>query len=624
MYTLKNGILSHNGQPCIALGQSYYPSYHVQKVPVPPEGDRIGEMEIDLKEMREAGFNLCRIAALGTVEMQGKDVAVDFPLPDAFCDVCEDSDMAAMVRLQGYSMNLRGFDDATMLNAKGEKMPFQWSWFVRNSLSHPGIYEDNVKGTIASAQHFAKKPSVVSFQIYNEAAYPDQGFYDYHPHTIAAYREYLIQQGKCTAEEAAKLQPPTARPAPGEDFTPWVEWRLFQQGVLNEYLCDMGRRAKEGYALPENLTCHMSVPFAPGNAIRGQDYFHIAEGMDIVGITHYVPCRGPEFHVAGLVLDGAESAAAAFGKHTWLIEYNARTSMPPQEWERETYAALSRAFKGILYYQWRADYPYPGSPEPEGFGLLFNDKRKTPVYDTAVRMNALIARLSTKLAMAEKVRSGVAVLYSNYANAHYDAADNGMADGVRGAHDRYIIALRHAYAALCRPGVVVDVQRAQDLAKNPLGISTLILPMQNGLSAAEIAQVEAFIAAGGSVYVYNDMLACFATYQAQSAPRLHGIVYDEYDAEELTQKLHLPVPAKVPGAPSCDARLLQGDGYQLAVLTNYDALERTIENGTLIVDSTPATAVFYDIAHPDGLAVPVCDGHVSLPAVKAGAFVLLQ
>ena len=65
MYRVRNGVLYHDGKPEIALGQSYYPSYHAQKVPVPPEGDRLGEMALDLREMREAGFNLCRIAALG-------------------------------------------------------------------------------------------------------------------------------------------------------------------------------------------------------------------------------------------------------------------------------------------------------------------------------------------------------------------------------------------------------------------------------------------------------------------------------------------------------------------------------------------------------------------------------
>ena len=63
-YTIRKGVLYHDGRAQIALGQSYYPSYHPQKVPVPPTGDRLGEMAKDLRAMREAGFNVVRMAAL--------------------------------------------------------------------------------------------------------------------------------------------------------------------------------------------------------------------------------------------------------------------------------------------------------------------------------------------------------------------------------------------------------------------------------------------------------------------------------------------------------------------------------------------------------------------------------
>ena len=67
MYKIKNGILMHNGKKVYALGQSYYPSFHHAKYPVPPEGDRIGEMKKDLRMMKEMGFNHVRFAASGGV-----------------------------------------------------------------------------------------------------------------------------------------------------------------------------------------------------------------------------------------------------------------------------------------------------------------------------------------------------------------------------------------------------------------------------------------------------------------------------------------------------------------------------------------------------------------------------
>lgn len=625
MYQVKNGVLYHNGQPEIALGQSYYPSYHEQKVPVPPEGDRLGEMRVDLREMRAAGFNLCRIAALGEVGWADGEVRVDFPLPDAFCRQCEEDDLAAMVRLQGYSMNLRGFDDATMRNERGEEMPFHWSWFVRNSLCHPGIYEDNVAGTRASAKHFDRFPSVVAFQIYNEPAYPGRGLYDYHPYTVTAWRKWLEEEKRLPAEEARAAEPPRQRPAPGEDPQRWMWWREFHMQRMTGFLCDMGRRAKEGYPLPETLTCHRTDPFQPGNAIHCEDYFQTAEGMDILGFTHYIPCRGPEYHRACQALDGAEAAAALQGKHAWLVEYNARTNMPPVEWERETYAALGRGIKGILYYQWRADYPYPGSPEPEGFGLMFNDRRKTPVFDTAVAMNRLVNRWSGLLAQAEKARSGLGLLYSHDAIRYYDAQDNVACDGAVGAHERYVLALRAAYRGLNAQGLVADCLRACDLARNALGIRVLILPMLSGLSEAERTQVEAFRVAGGKVYVYHPELDCYGVFHGWEEKRLHGIVFDEYDAASLAEKEQIPVPARVINAPLCDARLLCGPAGDAVCLCNYDPLERPVTGGVLRLSGKRYTrALVCTPGAPEGVALPVEEGRVNLPDLRAGALIILS
>ena len=83
MYELKNGILYQDGKPIIAMGQSYYPSFHEAKYPAPPAGDRIGLMKEDIKLMREAGFQFLRVAAIGNVTLDENDqVKVDTPFVD--------------------------------------------------------------------------------------------------------------------------------------------------------------------------------------------------------------------------------------------------------------------------------------------------------------------------------------------------------------------------------------------------------------------------------------------------------------------------------------------------------------------------------------------------------------
>lgn len=620
MYQMQNGLLYRDGRPIFALGQSYYPSYHPQKVPVLETGDRLGEMEKDLRAMKAAGFHLVRMAALGDVTLDGEDVRVRFDLPDAFCQLCQDLDLAAMIRLQGYSMNLRGFEDAIMIDQDGNEMPFHWGWFLRSSLNHPGILQDNVKGTVASAAHFKGFPSVVSFQIYNEPAYPHIGFYDYHPFTIERYRGWLAENGH------APEDPPHARPAPGEDPAPWVRWRLFSMERMSAFLCEMSRCAKEGYAAPETLTCHMSTPITPGAAIRGENYFETAAGMDILGITAYLPHRGPAYHVAGLQLALAESAAATFGKHCWLIEYNARTDMPPQEWQRETIAAIGHGIKGILYYQWRADYPFADGPEPEGFGLLMNDGRKTPVFDTAIAMNGVINGLAETIASMEKARCGVGILFSNHANALSDALDNRDILCTQDCHERAVLALRRLYALMSERSIPVDFTRPEDLAENPLGIRTLLIPMRGGLSGGELDAIDAFVAGGGRAFVWQDDVLGYLPYDRNHKAPPHGYVTDQYDSTTLLDAVGVTPPARVTGAPCADARLLTGDGEALCCIVNYDPLERPIAGAALrLSDARFVRATAYGLDLPQaGLPLEITCGTVSLPAIRYGAFIHLK
>ncbi len=618
-YQIENGLLFHDDKPVFALGQSYYPSYHRQKVPVLETGDRLGEMKKDLSAIKAAGFNIVRMAALGDVDWNGGDVKVQFDLPDAFCQNCEAEDMAAMIRLQGYSMNLRNFPDTTMVDQNGKSMEFSWGWFVRNCLNHPGILEDNAAGTTASAAHFAAFSAVTSFQIYNEPAYPTEGFFDYHPETLKRF------VGWCGDHGLPPMEAPKRRPAPGEDTAPWVYWRLFLLERLNGFICDMGREAKKGYSKPSTLTCHMGCPVMPGAAIRGEDYFATAQGMDILGITSYTVNRGPSFHQAAMVLDCCESAAATFGKKAWLIEYNARTGMPPQEWPRETYAAIGRGFKGILYYQWRADYPFPDGPEPNGFGMVFNDGQKASSFDMGVAMNQVINRISTDLVTAEKVRDGIGILYSNHANAMSDAMDNGLATNVADCHERSILSMRRCYTLLNEQGLTVDFARAEDLARNPLGIRVLVLPFRTGLSEKELDEIEAFASAGGKVYQFLDSGLGFEPFDRYAKPMLHGVVTEQLGAGALCVKEGIASSVQLIGChDGVDVRLLRGEKDLVAVLTNYDPLERPIRGAELIAPDITEAVAYAENMGLDGCPLTVNNGHIILPELLWGAFIIMH
>ena len=199
MYKIEKGILYKKGKPTFCLGQSYYPSFNPTKFPVPEEGDRIGEMKKDLAGMAQMGFNHVRFAALGEVT---QDLQVKTPFIDAMTEEAEKNGMSVSIRQQGFSVNLRGFTDAEMVDWNGDSPNYQWFDFIRSTLHHPGILDDNRAHAAAVAAHYDRFPNVVAYQIYNEPHFPGTTMYDYHPETIKVYRKWLVEKGVLTAEEA--------------------------------------------------------------------------------------------------------------------------------------------------------------------------------------------------------------------------------------------------------------------------------------------------------------------------------------------------------------------------------------------------------------------------------------
>ena len=605
MYQLKNGVLYKDGKAQMCLGLSYYPSYHPLKFPVKPEDDRIGQLKQDIQDMAEAGFNLVRFAALGDLKRVGpgpEGIEVSFPLIDECMKATEEADIAAQVRLQGYTLNVSGHEGEGMITSEGRELGM-YECFLRASLNHEGIVEDTADCTDASARHFAPFKSLVSYQIFNEPAY--HWGVDYNPHSIAAYRKWLVAKGIKTEEEARELEPPRRRPqqtmdpkgGESDDYREWMNWRLFHYERLNEYLVQMDQVARKANPNVENMTCHMPCPLTDNTMMLGEDYYRTAEGMEILAITHYIPSFGEQFYEATEVLDATESAAAIYGKHAWLLEYNARTNMPGNEWDRETYAAVGAGMKGIMYYQWRADYPFPDGPEPDEFGILFNDRSKTAAYHHAVKMNRLInEKLSDTIALAEKYRAGVAVLYSEKANA--------LCDALEGSNRRIALGMKYAYRDLRKAGVPVDFVRTCDLEKNPLGVKLVVLPAAiKYYPQEELDQLKAFVLAGGVVMecmesggfapvnLDGENMRLMEVPDGNGGYRydlypvksrgLHGYLQEHLLAEELLERVGI-APVYQVDAKRLDVRMLVGEGYHLACLTNIDTQERSVPAGKIL------------------------------------------
>ena len=628
MYEIKDGILYKDGKKTFVLGESYYPSFHPSKYPVPPEGDRIGEMQKDLRMMAEAGFNHVRFAALGDVSYNAEAESVDIssPFVDSMIMQAQKNDLSVSVRLQGFSVNLRGFTDSDILDAGGNLPHYAWCDFVRSCPNHAGILEDNYIYSRDLARHYSLFPNVIGAQIYNEPKYPqpDHIVCDYHPHAVEAFRSWLVKHNVLTSAEAENYTPPRSRAEQSPRM--WALWRIFSTESMQSFLANASDGVKAGSSLP-TFTCFNSDMGCKTNPIRGTDAFANAKQMDVVGYTIYKHAWGAEYYPMCLDGDAFQSAAELEGKEAWCIELDSRTYIPSTLYNRGTYTTIGSGVKGIVYYQWRGDYPAVGVPFPNSCGILNYDGTKTKNFENAVAVNRWIHSVSDLLLGAQRAHEGVGLLYSAYSIAYCDALENRMEHTPKDSFfNATVTYFNHLYIEMRKAGYTVTITDAEHLVQNKFGIKALVVADIDHISPEERAILEKFYDEGGEIYYALD-----PSFPTHPLPRI-----SRFDRVERTypERVYLPpytvfdLPAATGLLPTaisleCDVgvQTLCGEDYTLLVLTNISCARDTVD-ARIRVNIPFQTATFTAI---DGeKTVEIRGNEITIKGISDGGIVVLR
>ena len=624
MYSIQNGILYKNGKKEFVLGESYYPSFHPSKFPVPPDGDRYGEMKKDLKMMAEVGFNHVRFAALGEVKLEEDgSVSVNTPFIDDMIKESEKNDLSVSIRQQGFSVNLRNFTDALMISYDGRNPDFRWCDFVRTTLNHEGILEDNRIYAKALAEHYSKNEGVVGFQIYNEPKYPEtsSSYFDYHPKAIEAYRAWLVDKGVFTKEEAKDYEPPHTRDEQSSQM--WALWRCFSMENMTAFLYNAAKGSKEGSPLP-TFTCLTTCQVLAINYTSCVDFFGDAKTMDLVGYTTYFHANGVGYYPMCLHADLAQCAAELEGKESWCVELDSRTYIPSTVYTRGTYAIIGAGAKGIVYYQWRGDCPVPGVPNPNSCGILNYDGTKTNNFDNAVKVNRYISKMNELIINAKREHMGIGLLHSDYASficCSREKKDTVTAENVG---NLYMTAYSEIYRQIRDGGYNVSITDAAHLKDNIFGIKVLFVPSLNMLSDEEKAAVNDIRAKGVRVFenvFTKDRSRCIAFKEYRlDPPKGTAETFDPYhsvyDIEEMTGIK--PVAVSLDGGVG--VQVLRGDGYRLLVLINKSSVKKEI-NAKIRINIPFTSAEFSDI---DGEKNVLINGNELSVSIKEGGIIVLR
>lgn len=623
MYKIKNSILEENGKKIFAVGESYYPSFYPYKYPVPPEGDRVGEMKKDFAMMKSLGFNHVRIAAIGTVKLsEDGSLAVDTPFVEEMLKEAESVGLSISVRLQGYSVNLRDFKDVCMIDADGKPQDLSvWYDFIQTTLCHGGILEDNRFLSEKLSKYYAKYKSVAGFQIYNEPHFPGMEIFDYHPTAIAAYRKWLVAHGEMSEAKAQTYEPPHTRKEQPPKM--WALWRLFSQESLSDFLDNASVPAKTASGLP-TFTCLTTCTVTPASPYRGADFFANARtSMDLVGYTCYFHAVGEEYYAMNLLLDVAACSAASCGKETWCIELDSRTTIPCSLFNKNTYAVVGSGAKGIVYYQWRGDCRSKGTPTPNTCGIINCDGTKTANFDNAAKMVKFLNEMSDVIINTKRTKSHIGMLYSDYATFFCDACENTVEKRRDPTlSNSYQMQFREVYSDLRKCGYNVDLVDEKALIENVFDIKTLFVIRRDFLSDGERAAVERFIANGGKVFECPVTIADVVC--ANRGYIEYGTPHDNYNlfctAYELSQ-YDLEKPFARCDNPLVALQTLDGDGCKILSLTNISCQNKP-QSLTICLSENLNSAV---LCTPDcRKEIEISDGRVKIDGLADGGILILS
>ncbi|MCM3696126.1 beta-galactosidase [Microbacterium oleivorans] len=454
----------------------------------------------DVRLMREAGVNLVSIGIFSWGLLEVREGEFDFGWLD---------DVIALLHANGIAVDLgtptasppawffAQYPDARAVTKDGVSMGFG----ARGMVSHSAPEYRAAIARIASAlaERYGDHPAVVLWHIHNEYGVPVGE--DFSPHAVRAWRRWLEEKYGSIAglnaawgtafwgqhyEEWDHVGAPAAAPStinPAQK----LDWARFTDAMLRE--CFRIEKAA--------IRAHASQPITTNfmaNQHHGVDLWAWADEVDVVSDDHYLWAADEEGEI-GLAIAADLSRSVGGGKPWILMEHSTsavnwqprNVAKRPGEMARNSLSHFGRGADGILFFQWRA-----GRSGAEKFhsAMLPHAGTASRVFREVVDLGAKLGRLSE--VQGSRVEAEVAVLWDFES---FWAQDLEWRPSEDVSHDERI---RAFYERLWRDDITVDFALpGHDLSPYRL----VVVPSQYLLSAADAANLTAYVARGGTLVV---------------------------------------------------------------------------------------------------------------------------
>ena len=496
----------------IHIGSSYYPTHYNE-----------ADWEQDFALMAEYGHTAVRtgelITAWDALERQPQEV--DFSSLDRFFELAGKNKLRVLLGTGACSpphwLRVK-HPDLSVVDRDGHSYPpgAMWSWACIN---HPAYLAEAKRYLDQLLERYGKRDELLGWQIHNEPGYPfvpragakRADWYDYNPHTIAAFRKWLQEKyGTIDKLNEAWAWIPTCigytsfdevdapRRTPEEWGIPnaWMDWRRFCADNWNAFIRLQHEQIK---ARTPDLPTMTNVYGAgvDNDGRLGIDCWTLPQQVDAIGYDLY-PGSRPGYSLTSRFpswfLDFALSTALNSKRPLWLPELE---SGPIGGWadgpahatsaadlRRWALMALARGSQMLLFQGFRA---WERLPLHWG-GLLDWNGEKTPGLDVPQELAGFCQQHQELLEQARPQRARVRILHSQDSQ-------------VFGANTGWPGNMQTIYEPLAQLGYALEfVHAGADLAE--LDCELLLLPSMLMLEEAAIEQLTAYVEGGGRILTF--------------------------------------------------------------------------------------------------------------------------
>ena len=463
-----------------------------------PKGE--ADWRRDLAKIAETGMNSIRIR-----------IGMDSDLDEVatLLDIAHENGLTVLFGTATFYVNddfVEKYPDSKIIGGDGSLLPIdkndvRWQ---RACIDHPFYRQDRNRILEECVSRFKDHPAVIVWDVHNEpwiAPIENACFCD---NTLAKYRAALkkefgeVQVFNKTFGKAFKdfnsVRPPAERTEADEEF--YIHWREFIASDVNDFLLE-GREIFRKY-VPDALITHNVTHFVSLPS-RGQDWWLFKDkDYNLLTMSRYL---GTNEKTVGTSMGFEVLKAMNPGRPAWVTEFQGGPFPTPgpnilysgKEIEIELNNLLGHGMKGLYFYRWD---PLLNGAEPMVNGMIEPDS-----YDTDRRLGLQKAIKALKpqlpfIAKAQSLTPSVGIYFTRDQVMRSRPDDAG--DFV-GAGLTLLKATRGAYQLLSDIGyeAACIVHGTEDLDK----YKTVVFPHVADLSESEIADIEAYVANGGSAII---------------------------------------------------------------------------------------------------------------------------